>query len=131
MNAEIDRWLAYARENLLSARLLAENGLYNPALQNAQQTVEKALKALLLAKTGTFPRTHGIGLLVELLEPHAKVPLEENAIDFLDSIYVPSKYPLAMVLPDFSPTREVAERACALADTVLTFVHAQLNPDSP
>lgn len=42
------RWLVYAEENLQSAELLLTNQLWNPCLQNAQQAVEKLLKALLI-----------------------------------------------------------------------------------
>jgi HEPN domain-containing protein len=46
MSAEDRRWLAYAHENLRAATLCLGSNLFNPCLQNAQQAVEKALKAL-------------------------------------------------------------------------------------
>jgi len=39
-------WLDYAEENLKSSKILLDNKLYNPSLQNTQQSVEKALKAI-------------------------------------------------------------------------------------
>jgi HEPN domain-containing protein len=45
MSAEGRRWLAYAQENRRAAIVCLESSLFNPCLQNAQQAVEKALKA--------------------------------------------------------------------------------------
>ena len=50
MSDEARTWLRYAEENLRSARLLLDHGLLNPCLQNAQQAVEKSLKAVLIAR---------------------------------------------------------------------------------
>jgi len=49
MSAEGRRWLAYAQENRRAAAVCLESSLFNRCLQNAQQAVEKALKALHLA----------------------------------------------------------------------------------
>ena len=54
MRDESSVWYNYAEENLQSARLLLENVLFNPCLQNVQQAVEKILKAALVEKKWTF-----------------------------------------------------------------------------
>lgn len=59
MKDETRTWLGYAEENLQSARLLLENHLWNPCLQNAQQAVEKYLKALLNEYAIPLKRTLG------------------------------------------------------------------------
>ena len=51
MSDEARAWLRYAEENLQSAQLLLQSALFNPALQHAQQAVEKFLKAVLMART--------------------------------------------------------------------------------
>ena len=43
MKKETKRWLEYANENLQSAEILLDSHLYNPTLQNIQQTIEKYL----------------------------------------------------------------------------------------
>jgi HEPN domain-containing protein len=48
MKDETSKWLEYASENLESAHVLLNSGLFNPCLQNAQQAVEKALKSVLV-----------------------------------------------------------------------------------
>jgi len=44
-------WLSYAEENLKAASLLLVHNLYSPCLQNIQQGVEKALKAICVEKS--------------------------------------------------------------------------------
>ena len=67
MKDDTRSWLAYAGENLAAAEILHDRRLYNPCLQNIQQSVEKSLKALLLEKTHCQRKTHSITELVCLL----------------------------------------------------------------
>jgi HEPN domain-containing protein len=123
MSDDASSWLRYAEENLRSARLLLEHGLLNPCLQNAQQAVEKALKAILIARAIPVRRTHSIQDLVNLLTTNGLPSgVTADECNLLDAIYLPSKYPLGSALPDFDPDEEVcrqcvqiAERAVALA----------------
>ena len=39
MKKDTEYWVQYADENLKSAEILMESGLFNPSLQNAQQAV--------------------------------------------------------------------------------------------
>lgn len=41
MKDETKSWLEYSFENMKSEKVLIENHLYNPCLQNVQQCVEK------------------------------------------------------------------------------------------
>lgn len=54
MKKDTESWLRYADENLKSAEILMGSGLFNPSLQNAQQAVEKYLKAVLIEKSSRF-----------------------------------------------------------------------------
>jgi len=123
MKDETRLWLVYAEENLKASRLLLEKRLYNPCLQNAQQSIEKGLKALLLENTHTQKKTHSISELVFLLVDQCIIiNLSEDDCDLLDSIYLPSKYPLGGVLPDFEPDAELCQRCVLLADGVVSEV---------
>ncbi len=124
MSAEPARtWLDYALENLELSRMAMGRDLLNPALQNAQQAVDKSLKAVWVLKGQTVRKTHYIADLVEDLASlgvDARVSPQE--CDLLDSVYLPSNYPIGSALPDGFPTAEVAmqcvqiaERACAWA----------------
>lgn len=53
--------------------------------------------------------------------------LHEDECDFLDSIYLPSKYPLGSALPDFFPDREVCGDAISLAERIFTEVNRKLS----
>jgi len=57
MKDETKVWLKYSRENLRSAGLLLESGLFNPCLQNVQQAVEKGLKALIVESSLKLKKT--------------------------------------------------------------------------
>ncbi len=54
MSAEARQWLAHARENQQVAALCRDSGLFNPSLQNAQQAVEKARKAMGVVRSVPF-----------------------------------------------------------------------------
>jgi HEPN domain-containing protein len=120
MSAEARQWLAYAVENRQVAALSRESGLYNPSLQNAQQAVEKALKAIGLLRGVPLKKTHSIGELRRgLLDIGLDPGLTEDEADLLDTIYLPSKYPLGSVLPAFEPDAQTSQHCLAIADRVL------------
>jgi len=60
MKDEALLWVEYAEENYQSARLLLEQRLFNPCLQNVQQSVEKALKAVVVNNSISFCKTHDV-----------------------------------------------------------------------
>jgi HEPN domain-containing protein len=120
-------WLTYAEENLKAAEVLGDLHLFNPCLQNVQQSIEKGLKALLFEKANAQRKTHSIGELVQLLASHkVDILLSDDDCDLLDSIYLPSKYPLAGVLPDFEPDDELCKLCLSLAQTVLEQIDQML-----
>jgi HEPN domain-containing protein len=117
MKEQTKKWLDYADENLSAARVLLDNGLFSPCLQNAQQAVEKMLKAVLVESDLRFRKTHSINELVSRLARNGlKVNVSEDECDLLDSIYLPSKYPVGGALPDFEPDKRVCEQCVAIAD---------------
>jgi HEPN domain-containing protein len=61
MREETAEWLASAAEDLDAARVLFDAGHYHAMALHAQQSVEKALKGLLVERTGELPaRTHDL-----------------------------------------------------------------------
>jgi HEPN domain-containing protein len=128
MKDETKKWLEYADENLRSARLLLDSELFNPCLQNVQQAVEKMLKALLVESTKKIQKTHSINELVNILDKHGlNVDMTEDDCDLLDSIYLPSKYPLGSILPDFEPDLQTCRKCVALAERVWDSVTSLLS----
>ncbi len=122
MNDEAAGWLKYAEENRLTAELCLHNGLYNPAVQNAQQAVEKALKFLSIQMGIPVRKTHNIVRLnKDLLAKGVDCGLDDHACDLLDAVYLPSKYPLGSALPDFEPDSDIARLCLTIANQVLLF----------
>jgi HEPN domain-containing protein len=127
MKDETGTWLRYAEENLQSARLLLAHSLLNPCLQNAQQAVEKLLKALLIESSIPLQRIHSINTLTGLLaERGITTGLTEAECDLLDAIYVPSKYPLGSALPDFEPDVAICHQCLEIAERVSESVRQHL-----
>lgn len=128
MKDETKKWLEYADENLRSARLLLDSELFNPCLQNVQQAVEKMLKALLVECVNKIKKTHSINELASILaQKGLNVDITEDECDLLDSIYLPSKYPLGGILPDFEPDLQTCSKCVALAERVWESVTSLLS----
>lgn len=104
-----------------------DGGYYHACLQNAQQAVEKYLKAGLLYQLGTFPRTHSVNMLsARLGDTGASVNLSEEECELLDTIYVPSKYPVGDALPEFCPNQEIGLQCVAIGERVRQSIRALL-----
>ncbi|XCN73403.1 MAG: HEPN domain-containing protein [Candidatus Electrothrix aestuarii] len=120
MRDETRKWFQYAEENLASARLLLQSDLFNPCLQNVQQAVEKALKAILVEKAIKLQKTHDILTIKYLLHEHGlDIDLSDDDCDFLNSIYLPSKYPVGSVLADYEPDETICREAISIAERAL------------
>lgn len=124
MRDETKTWLRYARENLESSKILLQSMLYNPCLQNIQQTVEKALKAILIEKAIKLERTHDIfEIKCLLLNNNIEIDLSDDDCDFLNSIYLPSKYPVGSALADYEPDEKICQDAIKIAEKALLSVN--------
>lgn len=89
-------WLAHARSDLASARILRANPdvLPEQAGFHAQQSVEKALKAVLLARNVDIPSTHDLENLVdEITSRGMAVPAEVTEAKALTRFAVEMRYP--------------------------------------
>jgi HEPN domain-containing protein len=127
MNDETRQWLRYADENLQSAQLLLDHRLFNPCLQNAQQAVEKSLKAALIERAIPLRRTHSINELVKMLAASdMTIDITEEDCDLLDSIYIPSKYPLGSALPNFEADEEICRQCVDIAARIAGLVRASI-----
>lgn len=119
MNDETRQWMKYAEENRRSAELLLESGLYNPCLQNTQQAIEKMLKALLIAKDVKIKKTHSIGELIQLLKNvDVNIDISDDDCELIDSVYLPSKYPVGGILPDYEPNEAICRQCLEIANNI-------------
>jgi HEPN domain-containing protein len=116
-------WIDQAESDLNHARSDLKNGFYDWACFSAQQSSEKALKAV-FQKLGGEAWGHSVAdLLMELSNAHA-VPedLNDMALE-LDKAYIPTRYPNAH--PSGSPrkryTQKEAERMIGYAEKIFEF----------
>jgi HEPN domain-containing protein len=114
----VDEWLQFARNDLRSARTLSADEQIPPPIPcfHAQQAIEKALKALLIAQGINPPKVHVLGKLYAQLpaEMATKVTFGPDDLARLDPWAVAGRYPGDV--PEIS--RGSAETLIALASTV-------------
>jgi HEPN domain-containing protein len=112
------RWLDKAAEDLIVAKLVLREGHLAHTCFLSQQTIEKTLKAYLIAQTNQYPRTHK---LVDLLQQC--IALHDDFSQFrvdctrVDQFYIPTRYPdgipggLPMGMPDLKQANGAIEAA--------------------
>jgi len=119
MKDETKQWLTYASENFASAKILLESHLYNPSLQNSQQSIEKYIKAYFVENGLKLQKTHNILSLNEILKQNdVYLNITDDEIDLIDTIYLSSKYPFGSVLPDFEPDKDICLNCIDIASRV-------------
>jgi HEPN domain-containing protein/predicted nucleotidyltransferase len=120
-------WMAQARDELETAGILLDNAKYQPVCYHSQQCVEKALKALVIEKAATVPRSHDIvELRTRALVLGWKIVLDTDDAVFLNSVYR-SRYPTEEgLLPHGEPTKDDAQRAHDTAQSLLESAEALL-----
>lgn len=130
MNAGLaQQWLDRATEDHAVAQLVCRERHASHACFLAQQCIEKALKAYLLARINAYPRAHK---LVDLLSECEKLQREfsqfRDACIIVDQYYIPTRYPNGIPgsLAAGLPGNQEAAEAIDAADQILIFVAKQL-----
>ena len=127
MRDETRAWLTYADENFEVAKLVLSHGYVNACLHNIQQTIEKALKAVVVERELEFRRTHSVRELTQLLATKRLfIDVSDEEVDLIDSIYVPSQYPAYGVLPDSPRDQGIAERCLEISKRIRASVDSIL-----
>jgi HEPN domain-containing protein len=125
----VQKWLDKAAEDLVVAQLVQQEGHLSHACFLSQQTIEKSLKAFLLAYTGHHPRTHK---LIDLLQ---QCLVWESGFDQfradcirVDQFYIPVRYPDGIPggLPDGQPNANQTQNALDAAQMMHDFVKVRL-----
>ena len=118
-------WLQRARSDLRLGRVAmnARGVLPEDAAFHAQQCAEKALKALLLHRGISFPKTHVIEVLLDLLKAQGtSIPKGIDEAFELSEYAVQTRYP-----GEWEPvTKTEARRAVERAALVLAWVESLL-----
>ena len=93
-HAEAERWLRQAEHDLAFGRLALKERFFAQACFVAQQTGEKALKAIAYAQGERVVIGHSLVELVSRLQDRvATLPARREDAGILDQYYVPTRYP--------------------------------------
>ena len=117
-------WMNRARSNLAMAKLETEGIYLEDLCFNAQQAVEKAIKALLMKLDVEFPYVHDIAQLVTLLErPVQEIPGFVREAEQLTQFAVFSRYP--GLAPPIK--RQEYDEAVATAEQVVRWIEGLIS----
>ena len=121
----VQNWLQRAKSDLQlgKAALHTKDVLPEDASFHAQQCAEKALKALLLSLEISFPKTHAIEVLLDLLKEEGyKIPNNVDEAFELSQYAVQTRYP-----GDWEPvTKAEAIHSLERAAFVLRWADSQI-----
>ena len=114
-------WLKRARSNLERAKMgkVSQGILYEDLCFDAQQAVEKSLKAILIKLNQSFPKTPSIGILLKLIEEAGvEIPENINQAKLLTVYAVDARYP-----GDYEPvSKEEYKEALKIAEDVFKWL---------
>lgn len=127
------RWLRQAEYDLAQADRLLQDGVFSYAAFFAEQSAQKALKAVLLSRGVRFVAIHSVGELAREAAglESAFRPLVDRA-KRLDRHYLTSRYPDALpepAIPAEAYVREDAEEAVAIARAVFETARDAIQED--
>ena len=116
-------WAKRAEEDYTLAQLALrrESPLTYGAVFHAQQCAEKYLKALLVTRSQSFPKTHDLAALSDLCSQNGLIiPVDQDALQ------LPAAYAVQVRYPGDDPTTEEARLALQTAQAVRTFARRLL-----
>ena len=123
----VKEWLNKANEDFDFAfvNFKEEKSFFPQICFHLEQSVEKYLKAYIIATDLEFRKTHDLIILVKLCE--TKDPAFEQLIDaceYLNTFYIETRYPVHWPT-HFS--RDETERALGFAETIRSFISEKLD----
>lgn len=120
MKDSLKEWKEAAYEDLRQAEYLYEGEFYRGACYSCQQSSERILKWILLKKGWELEKTHNIRRLVAIADDFGvKLTLNDEEIDFIDSVYR-GRYPGEEgLLPIGMPTKKDAKKALQIAEKLV------------
>ncbi len=114
------RWLRYAEEDLVTAETLLEQPHLPPrqSCWYAQQSAEKALKAVLIFLEIDFPRTHDLNVLRNLVPESWQLKAAHSDLASLTEWAAEARYPSDMPEATIADASEAVEQARAVWTSV-------------
>ncbi|MBI4148518.1 HEPN domain-containing protein [Candidatus Woesearchaeota archaeon] len=123
MKEECKNWLDQAKADFDSAKYNLDGAKYYVAAFLAQQTAEKALKALFIDRFGELVKVHDLVFLAKKLS--LPVDLTESC-DRLSRVYVETRYPTGSVIPSKKFSKKTVDEFMKIAQEVLLWVEKLL-----
>ena len=112
-------WLCFARADLAAAELLLDHEEAAPRIVcfHAQQSAEKALKALLVAEQIRFERTHDLVAVFELVPDPLRMDVARETLSALSRWAVEPRYPGDVPEATVAEAREAVAAARSIVGT--------------
>lgn len=116
MKNAIREWFRQAQDEVKMAEYLFEGGFLKGACLHAQQSIEKAIKAMLLDKGWELEKIHSIERLAAIARDYRiRLRISDEEVVFVDSIYR-GRYPAEVgLLPYGEPSKTDAEKIIKIA----------------
>ena len=111
-----ENWKMLSIEDLNQAQYLKDGDFHRGACYHAQQSIEKCLKYVLLRKGWDLQKTHNVRRLIAIIEDYGiKIQIDDNDLDFIDSIYI-GRYPADIgLLPNGFPDKDDSQKVLDIA----------------
>jgi HEPN domain-containing protein len=121
-------WLETANLDLEAISHIIQNDrLSGHVAFYAQQAIEKSLKAIIEETGERVPKIHSLSKLFELCATFISVPIEEDIIIALDSLYIESRYPGEFgLLPEGKPNQKQVKAFYDFAQNIFEAVKSHL-----
>ncbi len=130
MKKRVKEWVKYSKLDLDSAlKLLESPELTQSAAFHCQQSIEKALKAIIEEKINKVPRTHDLEKLYGLIEEYGiKLKIDEDILDQVNDVYIETRYPSDLgLVPEGIPKVETIKYFYDLSESIYKQVIEILN----
>lgn len=117
-----EQWTERAQYDLETARAMLQAGRYLYVVFCSQQAVEKALKGLIVLRTGeTPPRLHNLARLAR----RAELEIDEAKTELftrLCSYYVSSRYPEELTAPEAAADKALGEETLRATEDIVQWL---------
>ncbi|MBA4319673.1 MAG: hypothetical protein C0412_14830 [Flavobacterium sp.] len=125
----INAWLYKGKEDLLFAKVaFKETDFYSQICCLCQQSVEKYIKAVILAEKGEIikkDKIHNLNILAKKCKSLIDLSYFNEELRVLTQAYIPARYPDESHFKVFS--KEEAMESIEIAEKVINFIEEELN----
>lgn len=113
-------WLKSAKDDLnVISKINLDPALTNMIAFHAQQSIEKALKAIIEEFDMGLTKIHNLNKLFEDAKKHLNFSIDDKLVEKLDKLYIDARYPgYQGLLPNGKPTLKDAQDFIIFAKTV-------------